>query len=124
MSFPWLDYLVLAEALLQARTTLAPEEACCRAAISRAYYAVFCMSRNYLREQEGRQVPSRDVHRYVRDAFKKSPDRLHKQIGYDLDRLRSDRNKADYDDSVANLDKMANADVALAHKIIRAFARL
>ena len=39
MSFAWLDYLVLAEALLQARTTLAPEEACCRAAISRAYYA-------------------------------------------------------------------------------------
>ena len=41
MSFAWLDYLVLAEALLQARTTFAPEEACCRAAISRAYYAVY-----------------------------------------------------------------------------------
>jgi hypothetical protein len=34
MSFPWLEYLVLAEALLQARTTLAPEEACCRAAVT------------------------------------------------------------------------------------------
>ena len=41
MSFAWLDSLVLTEALLQARTTLAPEEACCRAAISRAYYAVY-----------------------------------------------------------------------------------
>ena len=37
MSFIWLDYLVLAEALPQARTSLAPEEACCLAAISRAY---------------------------------------------------------------------------------------
>jgi len=34
MSFPWLEYLVRAEALLQARTTLAPEEACCRAAVT------------------------------------------------------------------------------------------
>jgi len=37
MSFAWEDYLVLAEALVQARTTLASEEACCRAAVSRAY---------------------------------------------------------------------------------------
>lgn len=45
MNFAWLDYLVLAEALLQARTTFAPEEACCRAAISRAYYAVYGAAR-------------------------------------------------------------------------------
>lgn len=124
MSFDWSEYLKLAQELAGQPGNPASQEARLRAAVSRAYYAVFCMGRNYLREQEGRQVPSRDVHRYVRDAFKKSPDRLHKQIGYDLDRLRSDRNKADYDDSVANLDKMANAAVALAHKIIRAFARL
>ena len=41
MSFAWLDYVVLAEALLQARTNFAPEEACCRAAISRTYSAVY-----------------------------------------------------------------------------------
>ena len=50
MSFAWLDYLALAEALLQGRTTLAPEEACCRAAISRAYYAVYGAARLYARE--------------------------------------------------------------------------
>lgn len=43
MNFAWLDYLVLAEALLPARTTFAPEEACCRAAISRA--TMRCMAR-------------------------------------------------------------------------------
>ena len=39
MSFAWLDDVVLAEALLQARTHLAPEEAWV-AAISRAYAVV------------------------------------------------------------------------------------
>jgi hypothetical protein len=53
MSFAWADYVVLAEALLQARTTFAPEEACCRAAISRAYYAVYGAARTRARDQEG-----------------------------------------------------------------------
>jgi hypothetical protein len=38
MNFVWGDYLTVAEALVQQRGSLAPEEACCRAAISRAYY--------------------------------------------------------------------------------------
>src|SRR6266851_4687630 len=58
MSFAWLDYLVLAEALLQASTTLAPEEACCRAAISRAYYAVDGAARLRARDQEGVRLPA------------------------------------------------------------------
>ena len=35
MSFAWEEYLTVAEALVQQRATLASEEACCRAAISR-----------------------------------------------------------------------------------------
>ena len=58
MSFAWLDYLTLAEALLQARTTFAPEEACCRAAISRAYYAVYGAAHMRAREQDGLQLPT------------------------------------------------------------------
>jgi hypothetical protein len=58
MSFGWLDYLTLAEALVQARTTFAPEEACCRAAISRAYYAVYGAARTRAREQERLQLPA------------------------------------------------------------------
>ena len=50
MSFDWREYLVLAEALLQARTRLAQEEACCRAAVSRAYYAVYGVARNRARD--------------------------------------------------------------------------
>ena len=50
MSFDWREYLVLAEALLQARTSLAQEEACCRAAVSRAYYAVYGAARLYARD--------------------------------------------------------------------------
>ena len=60
MSFAWSDYLTLAEVLLQGRATLAPEEACCRAAISRAYYAVYGAARTRAREQEGLQLPATD----------------------------------------------------------------
>ena len=123
MSFDWSEYLNLAQELAGQTVSPAGQEARLRAAVSRAYYAVFCKSRNYLRD-EGRQVPSRDVHRYVRDEFKRSADRLRKQIGYDLDRLRSDRNKADYNDNVVNLDKMVSADLALANKIIHTLAQL
>jgi hypothetical protein len=42
MSFAWVEYLAVAEGLVQQRGTLADAEACCRAAISRAYYAAFC----------------------------------------------------------------------------------
>ena len=39
MTFPWPEYLELADALLTNRGTFAQEEACCRSSISRAYYA-------------------------------------------------------------------------------------
>jgi hypothetical protein len=45
------EELVLAEALLQARTSWAQEEACGRAASSRAYYAVYGAARNRARDQ-------------------------------------------------------------------------
>jgi len=53
MSFAWAEYLSLAEALFRERATFADEEACCRAAISRAYYAAFCAARHHARDNEG-----------------------------------------------------------------------
>ena len=101
MSFAWLDYLALAEALLQGRTTLAPEEACCRAAISRAYYAVYGAARLYARDQEGLQLPATgEAHQRVITHYVRGPSPLHRAIGDNLRQLRSVRNRADYDDQI------------------------
>jgi uncharacterized protein (UPF0332 family) len=101
MSFAWFDHFALAEALLQGRTTLAPEEACCRAAISRAYYAVYGVARTRAREQEGLQLPATgDAHQRVIAHYFQGPSPLHRAIGDTLRQLRSVRNRADYDDQL------------------------
>ena len=101
MSFAWLDYLVLAEALLQARTTFAPEEACCRAAISRAYYAVYGAALTRARAQDGLQLPATgEAHQRVITHYRQGPSSLHRAIGNNLRRLRRARNHADYDDQL------------------------
>lgn len=125
MSFDWSEYLNLALELAGQAASPAGQEARLRTAISRAYYGAFCKGRNHLRDKDGRRIPSGgQVHQYVRDEFKKSTDKLRKQIGHNLDRLRSDRNKADYDDSAARLDAMIKADLALAGKVISTLGRL
>jgi hypothetical protein len=101
MSFAWLDYVALAEALLQARTTLAPEEACCRAAISRAYYAVYGAARTRARDQDGLQLPATgDAHQRVITHYRQGARPLHRAIGDSLRQLRSARNRADDDDQL------------------------
>jgi uncharacterized protein (UPF0332 family) len=101
MSFAWSEYLVLAEALLHARTTFAPEEACCRAAISRAYYAVYGAARTYAREQEGLQLPATSAaHHLVMRHYRRGARPLHRAIGDNLRQLRSVRNRADYADKL------------------------
>lgn len=99
MSFAWLDSVTLAEALLQARTTLVPEEACCHAAISRVYYAVYGVAHTDAREHEGLQLPTTgDAHQGVIMHYFRGPTPLHRAIGDSLRQLRSVRNRADDDD--------------------------
>lgn len=120
MSFDWTEYLELAQELVGSSALHATQEARQRAAISRAYYAAFCKCRNYLRDEKEQHVPSGGrAHQFVRDEFKRNSDKLFKRIGYNLERLRSDRNKADYDDDAAvKFDITAQTDLALAGKVI------
>jgi len=125
MKFDWSEFLDLAQAL--AKQTVAPswQEAALRSAVSRAYYAAFCKARNHLRDREGHRIPATGrAHQYVRDKFKKSPDKTRKRIGSDLDRLRSDRNRVDYDDVVLALDAMTNIDLVLAGRVISILGKL
>lgn len=118
MSFDWLEYLNLAQQLAGQATKPSSQEAKLRSAVSRAYYAAFCKARNHLRG-EGHSIPRFKPHRYVIDQFLDSPDRVSKRIGAHLDRLRKDRNKADYDDRVVRLSDMTRKALKLAdHAII------
>ena len=101
MSFSWTEYLVLAEALVRHRATFAPEEACCRAAISRAYYAAYGGARNYARDGEGLVLGhSGEDHALVLGRFRQGPSRAHRRMYWLLFRLRGLRDQADYADSL------------------------
>lgn len=109
MSFPWIDYLRLAEALIQARNTLAPAEARYRAAISRAYYAAYGAARNHARDYEHYMpIPAGRDHDLVAKHYLEGPSRLHRQVGQTLQRLIVERHRADYDDDIPqNLRRLA-----------------
>jgi hypothetical protein len=98
MSFDWSQYLRLAEELAGQGTAPSSPEAKLRSSVSRSYYAAYCTARNHLRDVDGLVIPRDDAHKFVREAFANSADTSRKQVGADLDRLRIDRNKTDYDD--------------------------
>jgi hypothetical protein len=124
MNFDWSQYFDLAQELARTSPRAVTREARLRSAISRAYYAVFCLARNHVRDQEGLSIPREKVHSYVTNQFKDSPDSTHSQFGHDLDRLRWDRNKADYDDSFPRLDHIATLDMLLAEQLLNTLAMM
>ncbi len=118
MRFAWQEYLVLAEALLHARTTFAPEEACCRAAISRAYYAVYGLARAYA-HQEGLQLPATgEAHHLVIAHYRAGASPLHRAISDSLRQLRGIRNLADYADEIHQPVALAQRAVRRAHQVV------
>src|SRR5258708_7770083 len=102
MSFDWVEYMRLAKQLAGVSTTPPGQEANHRTAISRAYYAAFCQARNYLRDKDQdnaiTSITDAQIHGYVIHQFSDSRDRQRKRIGQNLDRLRRERNRADYED--------------------------
>jgi len=109
MSFEWNHYLDLAYDLTTSENANINQEAAQRCAISRAYYAVFCKSRNYLRDIDNDiNLNSSSVHFLVSQKFEQSKDTTRKRIGVNLSRLRKLRNKADYQDNFSNLENNTN----------------
>lgn len=88
--FNWLLYLDVADELVVLQS-----EAHLRSAVSRGYYGVFGEIRNIL-ESLGIQFTWKNVHHEVIDWLQNQPDTGIEQIGIDLDRLRRERNRADY----------------------------
>jgi uncharacterized protein (UPF0332 family) len=125
MNFDWSEYLYLAQELAGEAQNPVTDEARFRAAISRAYYAAFCNARNHLRDEDGdNAIPKEGVHSYVRRQFQKSSDRRRRKIGADLNRLLTDRQQADYEDSVMNLPIKARYSISLAAQILAELSNL
>jgi uncharacterized protein (UPF0332 family) len=87
-----------------------------RSAVSRSYYAAYCVARNHLRT-EGAYI---NKHWELWDAYRKHTDAARKQIGVDGDRLRARRNNADYDDVLTDTPKKAAVAVVMATSIVKA----
>lgn len=127
MSFNWAEYLSLAEDLsgLPASGPPIGTEARQRASVSRAYYAAFILARNHLRDAGGVRTPwGQNAHQFVATQFANNPDPVRVNIGQELARLRTARNRCDYDDVVPNLPGLAVRAVARAAQIIAELARL
>lgn len=98
--FDWSLYTRLSEEILTF-TDSHPDlsEASLRCAISRAYYGAFCSARNLLTKTDV-SILSNDgsVHSTVINKYKNNPNKIYKNIGAKLNRLREVRIKADYKD--------------------------
>ncbi len=102
MTFDWSNYLKLAELMYQKAYNDASDcfdkEAFYRCSISRAYYSVFCLARNYLADKKQITFYS-DEHKKVHDYFLNMNRHELKTIGNQLKMLHQDRKTADYNNS-------------------------
>lgn len=117
MSFQWKTYIDFAERLHQESETFAETEACQRSAISRAYYGAFGLARKVAVNEGLTLTHKGEDHKNVEQHFRRSSQKLRKQIGIELNRLRRLRNKADYDELIPKLPKETTKAVILARKI-------
>ncbi len=120
MSFDWSHYQELARELNTGSSGSPLEEAKLRSVISRAYYAVFCIARNYLRlhRPSVNIPPGGEAHWIVRNTFESDPDLVWRSIGIKLARLRKNRGYADYDDTVPGLSSLAQLSLIVADEAI------
>ncbi len=110
MSFDWKEYLNLAKELAKSN-----DEARLRSAISRAYYSVFCKAKSLFGDKIQLTRKSID-HRLISEYLKAQDNENLKKLGVYLERLRVDRNRADYDDEFPNLTNQAEIDLLMAQK--------
>lgn len=122
--FDWDEYLQLAEELHE-RDSDFLREAGERTAISRAYYAAFHEALQYAPNRV-RNAP-RDKHRKLIDHYKQAPTQTERAVGRQLERLRDNRNAADYEDRIGGPGQSmfkADQSIHLCREICSALADL
>ena len=124
MSFCWKDYIDLSNILISSSKNNTLEKAYLRTSVSRAYYGIFCIARNYLRDIKNIQIRLQNTHEFVMNQFKFSNNLKEICIGNYLGNLRDDRNKADYGDNYQIDINRANKILASANQVLRFFQQL
>ena len=123
MNFDWSTYLAVARHLLSAPFATEHQEAVLRSSISRAYYAAFCIARNYVR----RAIPvphTGQAHAVVWDYLRNQDDPRAQLVARKGVRLKTHRRKADYDDEVVGLRALAEQGIRLSQEVIRSIGKL
>ncbi|OGK52778.1 hypothetical protein A2966_04700 [Candidatus Roizmanbacteria bacterium RIFCSPLOWO2_01_FULL_41_22] len=110
--FDWKGYITLAKRLAKNITDSSK-----RSSVSRAYYGVYCLSRNYAISQGLANTRSSRMHRDVATFYNQRAET--RIIATYLGRLRDNRNKCDYDDSVSNLNNIVILSLQQADEIVK-----
>jgi len=93
MSFDWSLYIEIARKLVAVKAN-GLEEARFRTAISRSYYGVFCIAREFV--ESSKPLGRQSIHWKVIKALQGSDDPVKKEIGANLKRLKKQREHCDY----------------------------
>jgi hypothetical protein len=126
MNFDWLDFLDLAKWLNDDQGLGCSEEASCRAAISRAYYAAFQYAMEYAIEYEGyRSAYNSSNHQKLPQHFHQKNNKIRNSIFTKLGRLRDNRIQADYE-GILNTrpDALSTSALSYANAIIDAIKQI
>ena len=115
--FDWKEFLALAKAIAGRADLSYSAEASDRTAVSRAYYAAFCLTRNCAKSKLGFR-PAR--HSEDHANLRKYLVRLGmSKMASDLNRLRQWRNQCDYDDRVPNLSNVVKIALISAGNVVQ-----
>lgn len=117
MNFDWSGYLTLAVEMMNKIDNFSDSEAVYRSVVSRAYYAVFCLTRSYVRNIDQTEFYS-NVHQELQIYLLNHPHKPRQKIGHQLRQLHQHRIKADYHDELDEpASKKANTALKFAQKI-------
>jgi len=124
MAFNWNDYLNLAKSLQKSTLSkIRIEEACCRTAVSRAYYAIYHIALDFA---ERNLSYSKNIgneagknHSELGKYYKRCADYEYKKLGRILKRMHSDRLKCDYESSINNAKSTMDNTILNADDIIK-----
>lgn len=101
MVFDWSKYLELAKYLADNSQQISDEEACLRTSVSRAYYAAFSVTKQYIQKTDGNEFKGGDAHLKVREHLSNSGNLIKRKIANQLNTIHFNRKKADYDDEIS-----------------------
>lgn len=117
MSFDWSGYLALAKEMMVKANEFADQEAVYRCVVSRAYYGVYCLARNRIRDIDKAEFYGND-HKALQRYLIEHPRKNLRKLGNQLRDLHQHRIKADYSDELDEqaINKASRA-INLAQKI-------